>query len=134
MDLPFPCGEVHIANVDEGDGHPALHQRQHVLRRFAHQKNLLPIRRLMDHVDGFLQGEVTGLHAFRDHHVHQVLLYRIGGGIIVGHHHQIGAQRVGPGHPDLAMHQAVIDTGHQNIGHISAPPGNRLSGSRRAPG
>ncbi len=32
---------------------------------------------------------VAGLHPFRHHHVHQVLLHRIGGRLVVGHHHEL---------------------------------------------
>ena len=70
----------------------------------------------VDDIDGFLQGEETGADVAGDGHFHQVLLHGIGGDFVVSDEDEVGTEPVGPGHADLAVDEAVIDAGEEDVG------------------
>ena len=119
--LPLAAGEVHIANVKAGNRHAALHQAQEVRRSSAHQQDLLPVGGAVNVVDGFLQRPEARGDPFRQHHLHQILLHRIFGNLIIGDQHQVGAGEADPLHANLAVDQAFINAAQYDIWHYYFP-------------
>ncbi|SAJ33755.1 Uncharacterised protein [Enterobacter cloacae] len=63
----------------------------------------------MNVVDHFLQGPETHGDAFRQHHLHQVLLNRIVCNLVICHQHQVRPRKPHPLYAHLTVDQAFIN-------------------------